>query len=582
MWDSLESIYLAAAKDSECEAVVMPIPYFVNKSTNSRELFCEAKLFPQHIKITDYKKFNLAKAKPYAIYIHNVYDNTNAITEIQPMYSTANLKKYTQNLIYVPYCLVSEKSAKEHVNIPGLKNTSHIIAASEGAKQNFAKFNPENKILAIGSPKVDAITSMLQNPPQIPEEWKERAKDKTVIFYNTSVGFLKQAITTGKLEQIFDYFAKSPNLLLIWRPHPLAREFTQTIAKDEFGKYESLVKKYKEENIGIFDDTPNFHAAFALSHLYYGDKSSLVPLYGLTGKPILIQNFLANTAKINSSLISQIENKLWFCHSEFNGLFVADSSSQNAHFIGSFPNEVLHKRLLYWAPVLCKNKLIFAPHSANNIGVYDIQTNELSTLPLPELKKPLAIGIAYKFTKAVVFGNSVFFVGSRYPSFLELNMDTMEIQRHHEKFRLNGYPCIAGNQIFAAAKKWTKITCFSMQTKAIETTDAPLKEPFTMNFNNGTVSLSPYKSPTEQLRISFEPYANDKISQELFSNPIDLAVGSNAFVRTECFPLQTLDALIENLAQASLLANSQTAAFKSTFANSDGTAGEKIHKAIVG
>jgi hypothetical protein len=294
MWDSLESIYLAAAKDPECEAVVMPIPYFVNKNERGRELFCDAKLFPKHLKITDYKKFNLAKAKPYAIYIHNAYDDTNAITEIQQAYSTANLKKYTQNLVYVPYCLVHEKSAKELVNMPALKNVSKIIAASKGAKKNFARFNPENKILALGSPKVDAIISMLQNPPQIPEEWKERAKNKTVVFYNTTIGFLKQAIITGKLEQTFDYFSKSPDLLLIWRPHPLAKEFTQTIAKEEFGKYESLVKKYKEENIGIFDDTPIFHAAFVLSHLYYGDKSSLVPLYSLTGKPVLIQNFAEN------------------------------------------------------------------------------------------------------------------------------------------------------------------------------------------------------------------------------------------------------------------------------------------------
>jgi hypothetical protein len=577
MWDSLESIYLAAAKDPECEAMVMPVPYFVNKSMRNRELFCDAKLFPQHLKIIDYKKFNIAKAKPHTIYIHNAYDNTNAITEIHPAYSTAKLKKHTQNLVYVPYCLVNEKSTKELVNMPALKNVSKIIAASEGAKKNFAKFNPESKILTLGSPKVDAIKSMLQNPPQIPEEWKERAKGKIVVFYNTAVGFIKQALAMGKLEQTFDYFSKSPNLLLIWRPHPLSKEFTQTIAKEEFGKYELLVKKYKEENIGIFDDTPTFHAAFALSHLYYGDKSSLVPLYGLTGKPVLIQNFVANTAKIHLDLISQIENNQWFCHSEFNGLFAANTNSKNAHFIGSFPNEALHKRNLYLAPVLYKNKLVFAPHSANGIGIYNIQTGELSTLPLPELEKPIDKGISCKFSKAVAFGNSVFFVGSRYLGFLELNMETMEIHRHR-KLRINGFPCIVGSKIFCAAKKWTKIACFSMEIKTLELADTPFKEPFSMSFSNGTVSLMPYKKTSEQLRISFEPYANDKISKELFSHPLDLATDHNAFIRTECFPLQTLDALIKNLEQASLLANLQTTAFESIFANSDGTAGKKIHE----
>ena len=55
-------------------------------------------------------------------------------------------------------------------------------------------------------------------------------------------------------------------------------------------EYARIVAEYKRENWGIYDDTPDLHRAIAVSDAYYGDVSSLVDLYRLTGKPIMIQN----------------------------------------------------------------------------------------------------------------------------------------------------------------------------------------------------------------------------------------------------------------------------------------------------
>jgi len=586
MWDSLESIYQAASRDPECEALVMPVPYFVNKSQYAREQLCEANLFPSNLKVIDYKKYNLAKAKPYAIYIHNAYDRGNDITEIIPAYSTANLKKYTANLIYVPYCLVSEKSAEHFVNLPSFNNISKIIAMSEGAKKNFARFNPENKILPLGSPKVDAIKAMLQNPPQIPEEWKERAKGKTTVFYNTTVSYVRHILygSPCKLERIFGYFSKNTDVLLIWRPHPLSKETLQSLAKEELSKYNALVKRYKEEKIGIFDTTPDFHAAFALSDLYYGDKSSLVSLYGLTGKPIMLQSYFAETS-FKSNLLLQIGNSIYFCHSEYNALFTLDSNNKNARFLGSFPNEALHKRNLYINPVLCGNKLLFCPNSAESIGIYIPQSGEICTLQLPALAKPLAKGVANKFIGTAVFGNSVFFFGHRYSGILELNLDTMEFSRHLEKFYFHNY-IFAGNKAFLVANKYTKIVEFSFETKTFNAIDSPIKEEFSLRIENSTLlfvpkSVAPLTS-VEKLLVPFEYLESEKISSELFSHPIDLALKQNAFTRTEYFPLLTLDALIKHLNSANTLSKEQISAFNSIFANPDGTAGEKIHNEVMG
>ena len=63
--------------------------------------------------------------------------------------------------------------------------------------------------------------------------------------------------------------------------------YQKTESHDEYLK---IVEEYRSENWGIYDDTPDLHRAIAVSDAYYGDISSLVDLYRLTGKPIMIQS----------------------------------------------------------------------------------------------------------------------------------------------------------------------------------------------------------------------------------------------------------------------------------------------------
>ena len=55
-------------------------------------------------------------------------------------------------------------------------------------------------------------------------------------------------------------------------------------------EYDKLVRKYREEGWGIYDDSSDVDRAIALSDAYYGDGSSVVQMYQQTGKPIMTQN----------------------------------------------------------------------------------------------------------------------------------------------------------------------------------------------------------------------------------------------------------------------------------------------------
>ena len=59
---------------------------------------------------------------------------------------------------------------------------------------------------------------------------------------------------------------------------------------DLYQEYMEIAEKYCEENWGIYDETADIDRAIVLSDAYYGDMSSVVELYKVTGKPIMIQN----------------------------------------------------------------------------------------------------------------------------------------------------------------------------------------------------------------------------------------------------------------------------------------------------
>ena len=66
MWDSMESLWLAAKKDSEhCEPFVVPIPYADRNSDGSaREWHCDAPKYPDYVPVENWQTFDLKAMHP--------------------------------------------------------------------------------------------------------------------------------------------------------------------------------------------------------------------------------------------------------------------------------------------------------------------------------------------------------------------------------------------------------------------------------------------------------------------------------------------------------------------------------------
>lgn len=316
MWDSLESVYMKYKDNPDYAAYVIPIPYYDKTQDGAfADMHYEGDCFPCDIPITDYNAYNLKLRHPDIIYIHNPYDGTNFVTSVHPFFYSKNIKNFTDRLIYIPYFVLSEPASpyasgyETFVVVPAVIHADTVIVQSEIMRQVYINTMTkevgensrslwENKILGLGSPKFDRVKRLRDKYVDVPEDWKRKiykadGSKRKVILYNTSVvAMLKyRQSMIDKIQSVLSFFkSNTDNVVLLWRPHPLMKQTLVSMRPELLDEYLDIVRRYQEEDYGIYDATPDIDRSVAIADAYYGDASSVVELCQYVGIPVMIQN----------------------------------------------------------------------------------------------------------------------------------------------------------------------------------------------------------------------------------------------------------------------------------------------------
>lgn len=333
MSDSLESVYLAAKKDPQCDAYFIPIPYYDRNPDGSfgKMHFEGVSYYSAQYELTDWRKYNVETRHPDAIFIMNPYDDGNYVTSVHPDFYSKRLKNFTEYLVYIEYGLPywvfrnPEQVSMEVYTKDGVLHSAYIhsdwvvgyskeIADSQKqtvkAKKDLIKpfqkpgKRMEDKFVALGSPKFDKVFYAKKEDYELPEEWQQKIAGKKVILLNTSLGeFLKASeIKTRekagkivadckyfeKLRTILNEFYNRDDVVLWWRPHPLFEATINSMRMVLYPEYLAIVQEFQKNNKGILDCTEELHRAIAWSDAMISDESSLLLLYTATGKPFYI------------------------------------------------------------------------------------------------------------------------------------------------------------------------------------------------------------------------------------------------------------------------------------------------------
>lgn len=432
MWDSLESIWQEAKKNEFINAYVMPIPYFdKNPDGTFKRMNYEGDKFNTDINIVDWTTYSIEKHHPDIVFIHNAYDEGNLVTSVHPDFYSNNLRKNTDMLVYVPYFILGDNIYEHFCVSTGIVFSDRVMVQSEKARDVYIKcfrqlvknnnlehvFNEniiQNRYKALGSPKVDKAVNCNKENHSILDEWKELIGDKKVVLYNTGLSGLLEGKSEQlkKIEDVIHIFKERDDVVLWWRPHPLTIATSEAMQPKLLNQYNEIINRYKAKNVGIFDDTEDLYRAIAYSDMYYGDESSLVHLFGLQGKPIMIQN---NQVLLNDENAVKDEtiyfydcaiedNKLWFVAGNYNSLYEMDMNSGKVNLLGRIPNEDGISISLYNNMFKVGDNIWMIPSRAKEIAKYNLKDKKFSKIKLVEDKQSKTV----KFYSAHLYGNKIY------------------------------------------------------------------------------------------------------------------------------------------------------------------------------
>ena len=517
MSDSLMSIYLAAKADPNCDAYWVPIPYFQIEADGSlgEEHFEIFGAYPE-IECVDWQKYDIEVRHPEIIFTFNGYDEYNLVTRVHPDFFCKRLKDFTDCLVYVPYFVLDSNALPEiyehFISLPGTWYSDKVILQDEKVCNTYIEVfskawgshygNPKEKFIALGSAKYDRAINTKRDECDIPPEWKKLIGEKKVVFYNTTIsGALRSSEHyLAKMWSTFKAFRERNDMVLWWRPHPLLMQTFSSMRPGQYALYEKLVRMYRSESWGIYDDTSDLHRAIAWSDVYYGDGSSVTELFKVTGKPVFYQG-------INPTEESPIEllNYFWFhitdifeacgelyavTYNEYLFKMVGKSFKYESE-IAISPNLPRHRN--YFKQIVDGENIIFIPYNDSQIAVYDVRTKKYNIYPL-ELKEEYFFttnDANRNFVDGIIYKNKMFFVPSGYRNIVAFNLDTKETE--HCMDLLNLFPKWKMNSVSFG---WTwlnesKILLASMYTNEV------------LEFNLDTYELKVHKVGRENQSFSY-------------------------------------------------------------------------------
>ncbi|MCM1154154.1 MAG: hypothetical protein NC489_15205 [Ruminococcus flavefaciens] len=445
MWDSLESIYLAAKDDPDCDAYCVPIPYYdLNPDHSFGQMHYEGGEYPEDIEITDWQEYNFEERKPDVIYIHNPYDMWNLVTSVHPRFYSSNLKKYTDTLVYVPYYVTSGTMMEAQGLLPSYQYVDYIVIQSPEFRKYFDESIPDEKFLPFGSPKIDRVIRKCQNPPEPPEEWAEKMKKgdggrKRVIFYNTGINAMlaDTEVFLKKMEYVFRCFMGKEDVCLLWRPHPLLESTFDSLRPEFRPVYDALKRVFLENNLGIYDTTADIEDSIAWSDAYIGDAgTSVVALFGVAGKPIFIlDNGILEEPKgedwrekVNVEFFFYDQNQIAVIQG--NQLYLSDSDKYQYRYFCDLPEDA--RRYHYYILSGGNGKWYACPFNGQHILVIGKTGVEKKI----ELKKVIADGDeVFSFPRK--YDKYILLLPVNYPAIVRYDTVTEEIEYFTEN--IGGY-----------------------------------------------------------------------------------------------------------------------------------------------
>ena len=319
LWDTMDSVWRAAVEDEDTEVYVVPTPYYYKDAYGKAKIeepHYETEGYPEDVVLTSYEEFDFSTIHPDTMVIQCPYDEYNYGMTVHPFFYAKNLKKYTDKLVYIPAFVLDEigpgddrarETLKSYCNMPGVVYADEVFVQSEQMKEVYVELLTEfagEDTKAIWEDKIKGCDSTeFERKPraketlEVPEEWlsvlqKPDGTWKKVILYSTSASAL---VCYGqkmidKMKDVLQIFREHQDeIALLWRPDEHVLEVGKRVDETVLLCYNELVREYREDGWGIYDDSAEVERAVVLCDAGYGDGGEALNGCRVKGKLVMVE-----------------------------------------------------------------------------------------------------------------------------------------------------------------------------------------------------------------------------------------------------------------------------------------------------
>ncbi len=146
-WEQMEPAWREACMEEGCDVYVVPIPYY-EKDVIGREtaIHYEGDKLPEYVSVTDYETYDFEGRHPDVIFIQNPYDECNYTISVPPAFFSRNLRRYTEQLVYIPYFVMDEiedddkkglSTMRYFCTVPGVVCADKVVVQSEQMRKRY-------------------------------------------------------------------------------------------------------------------------------------------------------------------------------------------------------------------------------------------------------------------------------------------------------------------------------------------------------------------------------------------------------------------------------------------------------------
>lgn len=345
---SYSQLFNEAISDPNKDVYLIPIPWYKKNNCGIREqVFLYEEGYPKDAIIYNYRDYLLHVHEPETIYIQYERDQYDDSMDIFEEYYSLNLRRYTNNLILVPYYEMpkfSEEdrsfyySMKYYVTMPGVICADKVLLHDEWNKELYIKKLTEfagegtkgiweNKIDVVEKPSdVGALVSV----SDIKKAWdgfrenlgdvfkKPNGDFKKIILFQPIFSIFYEYGTNVicKIKRNLDVFKSAEDdIVLLWLEQLPLKTDLDKLNMSVAEEYRNIVNEFISEERGIFlSDVPSKNKydissfiehleaegnrkgatieriAIEISDAYYGDSDYVARQFALEKKPVMIQN----------------------------------------------------------------------------------------------------------------------------------------------------------------------------------------------------------------------------------------------------------------------------------------------------